>query len=207
MKDYSKKILDLDQKLIKTDQFYSYIKLLLDSFPYDIKKITCIKYELVFEIKSESLSLLSKFLLKHSSCQFEQLVDVTAVDYPEKINRFQVVYNFLSVRYNYRIRLKVETNEETALASLCDVYLSANWLEREVWDMFGIYFVNHYDLRRILTDYGFEGFPLRKDFPLTGYVELRYDEKEKRIVYEPVELTQEYRYFEFTSPWDQTKSI
>ena len=133
---------------------------------------------------------------------FEQLVDITAVDYPARAERFEVVYNLLSVSQNTRIRVKVTASEETLVPTAVDVFKSANWFEREVWDMYGILFSGHPDLRRILTDYGFEGHPQRKDFPLTGYVELRYDEEQKRVVYEPVKLTQDFRNFDYLSPWE-----
>ncbi|HIE20639.1 MAG TPA: NADH-quinone oxidoreductase subunit C, partial [Rhodospirillales bacterium] len=124
------------------------------------------------------------------------------VDYPDRSPRFEVVYNLLSLAHNNRVRVKIRTDEETPVPSATGVFSAANWWEREVWDLYGIYFSEHPDLRRILTDYGFEGHPLRKDFPLTGYVELRYDDEQKRVVYEPVKLTQEYRDFDFLSPWE-----
>lgn len=135
--------------------------------------------------------------------QYKVLMDVTAVDYPSRPLRFEVVYNLLSVQYNARIRIKTSINEVNPLGSSTQVYSSAGWWEREVWDMFGIFFSNHPDLRRILTDYGFQGHPLRKDFPLTGYVEVRYDDSEKRVITESLELTQEFRFFDFSSPWEQ----
>jgi NADH-quinone oxidoreductase subunit C len=138
---------------------------------------------------------------------FKQLMDITAVDYPDRQKRFEVVYNLLSLKHNQRIRVKVAADEETVVPSSVGVFSSATWLEREVWDLFGVFFSDHPDLRRILTDYGFEGHPLRKDFPLTGYVEVRYDEDQKRVVYEPVKLTQEFRGFDFTSPWEGMQSI
>jgi NADH-quinone oxidoreductase subunit C len=136
------------------------------------------------------------------NCQFKQLVDLTAVDFPDQAERFQVVYNLLSLKQNQRIRVKLTTDERTPVASVSAVFSSAIWLEREAWDMFGILFSDHPDLRRILTDYGFEGHPLRKDFPLTGFKEVRYDEEQKRVVYEPVKLPQEFRTFDFMSPWE-----
>ena len=142
------------------------------------------------------------FLLEDESCDFHQLMDITAVDYPKRPDRFEVVYHFLSMTKNQRIRLKVFTDENTAVETISDIFPTANWFEREVFDMYGIYFNNHPDLRRILTDYGFEGYPLRKDFPLTGYVELRYDQEQKRCVYEPVKLSQDFRTFDFLSPWE-----
>jgi NADH-quinone oxidoreductase subunit C len=133
---------------------------------------------------------------------FKILVDVTAVDYPGRPERFEVVYQLLSVRLNRRVRVKVAADEATPVPSVTSIFSSAGWYEREVWDLFGIYFADHPDLRRILTDYGFEGHPMRKDFPLTGYVEVRYDEDRKRVVYEPVRLKQEFRSFDFLSPWE-----
>jgi NADH-quinone oxidoreductase subunit C len=129
-------------------------------------------------------------------------MDVCGVDYPGRAERFEVVYNLLSLTHNRRIRVKVHTDADTPVPSVTPVFSSANWWEREAWDLFGIYFINHPDLRRILTDYGFEGHPLRKDFPLTGYVEVRYDEDQRRVVYEPVKLPQEFRSFDFLSPWE-----
>ena len=133
---------------------------------------------------------------------FKILVDVTAVDYPGRPERFEVVYQLLSVRLNRRVRIKVAADEAVPVPSVTSIFSSAGWYEREVWDLFGIYFADHPDLRRILTDYGFEGHPMRKDFPLTGYVEVRYDEDRKRVVYEPVRLKQEFRSFDFLSPWE-----
>ncbi|HXO00843.1 MAG TPA: NADH-quinone oxidoreductase subunit C [Stellaceae bacterium] len=135
-------------------------------------------------------------------CRFTVLCDICGVDYPDRPLRFEVVYNLLSMSHNLRIRLKVETDEESPVPSATGLFSAAGWWEREAWDLFGIYFSDHPDLRRILTDYGFDGHPLRKDFPLTGYVELRYDEDQKRVVYEPVKLKQEFRSFDFLSPWE-----
>ena len=148
-----------------------------------------------------------KFLRKDADCQFSTLVDITAVDYPSRAKRFDVVYHFLSMYQNQRIRLRVEVREEDMVPSIISVHPSANWFEREVFDMFGILFSGHPDLRRILTDYGFRGYPLRKDFPTTGYTEVRYDEVQKRVVYEPVSLVQEYRQFDFMSPWEGAEYI
>lgn len=137
----------------------------------------------------------------------DQLVDVCGVDYPERDQRFDVVYHLLSMRKNLRLRVKLRTDEDTPVPSVVDLFPTAGWFEREAWDMYGIFFAGNPDLRRILTDYGFEGHPLRKDFPLTGYVELRYDEEQKRVVYEPVKLTQEFRRFDFLSPWEGAKYV
>lgn len=148
-----------------------------------------------------------EYLRKDGNCQFSSLVDITAVDYPSRAKRFDVIYHFLSMYQNQRIRLRVEVREEDMVPSIMSVHPSANWFEREVFDMFGILFSGHPDLRRILTDYGFRGHPLRKDFPTTGYIEVRYDEEQKRVVYEPVKLTQDYRQFDFMSPWEGAEYI
>ncbi|HSE78987.1 MAG TPA: NADH-quinone oxidoreductase subunit C [Alphaproteobacteria bacterium] len=142
------------------------------------------------------------FLRDDANCQFKLLMDVCGVDYPERDKRFDVVYNLLSIKHNQRIRVKLATDESTPVPSVTSVFSSAGWFERETWDLYGVFFSNHPDLRRILTDYGFEGHPLRKDFPLTGFVEMRYDNEQKRVVYEPVQLTQDFRSFDFLSPWE-----
>jgi len=143
-----------------------------------------------------------KFLKKDSNCLFEMLMDICGVDYPDRENRFEVVYNLLSLRHNQRIRVKVAVGEGVVVPSVHDIFPSASWFERECWDMYGVFFTEHPDLRRLLTDYGFDGHPFRKDFPLTGYVEVRYDDEERRVVYEPVKLTQAFRSFDFMSPWE-----
>jgi NADH-quinone oxidoreductase subunit C len=163
--------------------------------------------ELCCRVEREALPSVLSFLRDDPGCAFEVLCDVCGVDFPNRAKRFEVVYNLLSVKHNRRIRLKVETDEATPVPSAVPIYSSAGWWEREVWDLYGVYFSDHPDLRRILTDYGFDGHPLRKDFPLTGYVELRYDEEEKRVVYEPVKLTQEFRSFDFLSPWEGMDKI
>jgi len=157
--------------------------------------------ELSVDVAPANIAGLVDFLKTDNACKFSTLVDLTAVDYPERPKRFEVVYHFLSMFQNHRIRLKMAIREDEIVPSITEVHPSANWFEREVFDMFGILFSGHPDLRRILTDYGFRGYPLRKDFPTTGYVELRYDEAQKRVVYEPVKLVQEYRHFAFMSPW------
>jgi NADH-quinone oxidoreductase subunit C len=136
------------------------------------------------------------------ACRFEMLIDLCGVDYPARARRFDVVYHLLSMTLNHRVRIKIEADDATPVASVISVYTNANWYEREAYDMFGILFSGHPDLRRLLTDYGFQGHPLRKDFPLTGYVEVRYDDEAKRVVYEPVKLQQELRQFDFESPWE-----
>ncbi len=150
---------------------------------------------------------LVEFLKQDRACRFSTLVDITAVDWPGREERFDVVYHLLSMYQNHRIRLKVRLREGETMGSITAIHPSAGWFEREVFDMFGILFTGHDDLRRLLTDYGFQGHPLLKDFPTTGYVELRYDEVEKRVVYEPVHLTQEYRQFDFMSPWEGAKYV
>ena len=163
--------------------------------------------ELTINVTQASLAGFVEFLKTDQGCRFSTLIDITAVDHPEREPRFDVVYHFLSMYQNHRVRLRVAVREDDIVASITDVHPSANWFEREVFDMFGILFSGHPDLRRILTDYGFRGHPLRKDFPTTGYTEVRYDEEKKRVVYEPVSLVQEYRQFDFMSPWDGAKYI
>lgn len=152
------------------------------------------------------LSVLT-FLRDDSRCRFSILIDLCGVDYPERPDRFDVVYHLLSPHLNQRIRVKIQTSETVPVATVTGLYSAAGWFEREAWDMYGILFAGNPDLRRILTDYGFEGFPLRKDFPLTGYVEVRYSEEQKRVVYEPVNLPQDFRSFDFMSPWEGAKYI
>jgi len=163
--------------------------------------------ELNVAVALGSLVAFVEFLKTDKNSLFSTLVDITAVDYPARDARFDVVYHFLSMYQNHRIRLKVAVREDDIVPSLIDVHPSAGWFEREVFDMFGILFSGHPDLRRILTDYGFRGYPLRKDFPTTGYTEVRYDEEQKRVVYEPVNLVQEYRQFDFMSPWEGAEYI
>lgn len=158
--------------------------------------------ELTITIRRDDLLKVMKFLKDDANCQFLTLLDVCGVDYPDDDERFEIVYHMLSMTHNNRIRVKLRTDEDTPVDSVTGLFNAANWWEREVWDMFGVAFNDHPDLRRILTDYGFEGHPLRKDFPLTGYIEVRYDDEQKRIVYEPVKLTQEFRTFDFLSPWE-----
>ena len=163
--------------------------------------------ELVLITDAAHIVDLLTFLRDDENCKFSQLIDVTAVDYPNRAARFEVVYNLLSMTKNCRIRVKLSVEEFAPVPSSCEVFPAANWFEREVFDMYGIFFMFHPDLRRILTDYGFEGHPQRKDFPLTGYVELRYDEDQKRVVYEKVKLNQAYRSFDFLSPWEGTDYV
>ena len=164
-------------------------------------------HELCCRIERETLPRALKFLRDDGKCRFDVLLDICGVDYPERPLRFDIVYNLLSLSLNQRIRLKVETDDEQPVPSAVELYSCAGWWEREAWDLYGILFADNPDLRRILTDYGFDGHPLRKDFPLTGYVELKYDEEQKRVVYEPVKLKQEFRSFDFLSPWEGMDNI
>ena len=157
---------------------------------------------LIIDIDVKDLSSTILFLKTNAKCKFKQLIDITAVDYPKRAKRFELVYILLSLKNKLRIRVKVFLSENENIPSITSIYKSAAWYEREVWDMYGISFKNNVDLRRILTDYGFEGFPLRKDFPLTGFVELRYDDSKKKVSYSKVKLTQDYRNFDFLSPWE-----
>jgi NADH-quinone oxidoreductase subunit C len=163
--------------------------------------------QLTLKVKREAIVGVTTFVRDDPKCQFKVMVELCGVDYPDRAERFDVVYILLSLSLNQRIRLKVATDEETPVPSITGVYNAAGWYEREAWDLFGIYFADHPDLRRLLTDYGFEGHPLRKDFPLTGYVEVRYDDEQKRVVYEPVKLKQEFRSFDFLSPWEGMNEI
>jgi len=158
--------------------------------------------ELTLGVARDKIIEVLTFLRDDPGCRFEVLIDICGVDWPSRENRFDVVYHLLSPRLNQRVRVKLETDEATPIASCVGVFSAVNWFEREAYDMYGILFSGHPDLRRILTDYGFQGHPLRKDFPLTGYVEVRYDDELKRVVYEPVELTQEFRLVDFESPWE-----
>jgi NADH-quinone oxidoreductase subunit C len=161
-----------------------------------------VRGELTIRAQARNIVAVVKFLREDPRCLFHSIIDVTAVDWPSREPRFDVVYHFLSPRQNLRIRVKVETDETTPVPSIIDVFPGANWFEREVYDLYGVPFTGHPDMRRILTDYGFEGYPLRKDFPLTGFVEVRWDDELKRVVYDPVRLAQEFRNFDFMSPWE-----
>jgi NADH-quinone oxidoreductase subunit C len=172
------------------------------ALPNDVLGKHVAKGELVIQARAASILRVLAFLRDDTNCLFKQLMDICGVDYPEREQRFEVVYNMLSLKHNQRIRIKISTDESTPVPTATGLFSSANWWEREAFDMYGILFADHPDLRRLLTDYGFEGHPLRKDFPLTGYVELRYDDEQKRIVYEPVKLVQDFRNFDFLSPWE-----
>ena len=158
--------------------------------------------ELTLTVDIARITETLRFLRDDSEAQFISIIDISGADYPEREKRFDVVYHLLSPRLNRRIRVKVATDEDTPVASATAVYLGAEWYEREIYDLYGVLFDGHPDLRRILTDYGFDGHPLRKDFPMTGFVEVRYDDEEKRVRYEPVRLNQEFRHFDFLSPWE-----
>jgi len=191
---------------LKMIRKFFYIKLIKDCYKKFVDLIILKKKEpnsLQLLVRAENIYYLTKSLKRNSLIQLEVLNDICIVDYPENNNRFEINYNLLSVKYNFRFFLKTYTS--AYVNSLTSLFNSSNWIERECWDMFGVFFVNHPDLRRILTDYGFEGFPLRKDFPLTGYIEIRYDDESANIVYEPLEMSQEYRLFNFTSPWEKIK--
>ncbi|ESW79568.1 NADH dehydrogenase subunit C [Mesorhizobium sp. LSJC268A00] len=163
--------------------------------------------ELTISVATDNLIEVTSFLRDDSGCQFISIIDICGADYPSRVKRFDVVYHLLSPKQNLRIRIKVQADEETLVPSLTAVYPGADWYEREAYDLYGVLFSGHPDLRRILTDYGFEGHPLRKDFPLTGFVEVRYDDEAKRVIYEPVELKQEFRNFDFLSPWEGTDYV
>ena len=171
-------------------------------------KSSTIKFEqLTIEINIDDINEILVFLKNNDKCKFKQLIDITAVDYPEKETRFKLVYLLLSHENNLRLTVVSNINEKSKVPSIVKFFPSANWMEREVFDMYGILFIDHPDLRRILTDYDFEGYPLRKDFPLTGHTEVRYSETDKKVIYEPVKLEQDYRNFDFESPWEGTKYI
>ena len=172
-----------------------------------IKKSEIRHDQLYLNIDSEDLINVTLFIKSNKNTKFRQLIDITAVDYPEKTQRFKIVYLFLSHEFNQRIILSYTISENLVIPSLTAIYPAANWMEREVFDMYGVKFKDHPDLRRILTDYGFEGHPLRKDFPLTGHTEVRYSEDQKKVIKEPVKLEQNYRNFDYESPWDGTKYI
>ena len=182
-------------------------KLINSELSSKIKNSSIENKELLIEINESDLIDVVQFLKSNENCNFKQLIDIAGVDYPENEKRFELVYLFLSHEHNLRIKVLIKFQINQPINSLTKIFPSANWMEREVFDMYGIKFKNHPDLRRILTDYGFKGHPLRKDFPLTGFNEVRYSEKEKKVIYEPVKLEQNYRNFDFESPWEGTKYI
>jgi NADH-quinone oxidoreductase subunit C len=172
------------------------------AMPQDVLGCDMILDELIVTVRPNAIVKALTWLRDDPGALFKVLVDICGADYPERETRFEVVYNLLSLKHNRRVRVKAMTDESTPVPSVTGVFSTANWYERETWDLYGVFFSDHPDLRRILTDYGFEGHPLRKDFPLTAYVEVRYDEEQKRVVYEPVKLTQDFRTFDFLSPWE-----
>ena len=177
------------------------------AMPQTVREVDIVNDELILIADGEWVIRLLTFLRDDSNCLFKQLVDLCGVDYPEREPRFEVVYNLLSLRHNQRVRVKLRCAEDAIAPSATGVFSAAGWYEREAWDLYGIMFSGNPDLRRLLTDYGFEGHPMRKDFPLTGFVEVRYDEEQKRVVYEPVALTQGFRSFDFMSPWEGAKYV
>lgn len=198
-KNYSKKqeVSFLDKSHISE----SWVNSLKSLAPFWIQNIVIIKNEVIIYTLPKHLYSLIYFLCYYTNSLYQTVPDMTAVDYPENNDRFEVVYNLTSVVYQHRVRVKTLVNETTPLPSLTPLFDGVNWMERETWDMFGIYFYNHPDLRRILTDYGFDGFPLTKNYPLSGYMEVRYDDEQKRVVNEPIEISQEFRNFDMVSPW------
>ena len=182
-------------------------KLINSELSSKIKSSIIENNELLVETEEAELLDVVQFLKSHEKCKFRQLIDIAGVDYPENEKRFELIYLFLSHEHNLRIKLLIKFQINQTIVSLTKIFPSANWMEREVFDMYGVKFKNHPDLRRILTDYGFKGHPLRKDFPLTGFNEVRYSEKEKKVIYEPVKLEQNYRNFDFESPWEGTSYI
>lgn len=182
------------------NEVYSLLRLM---YKY-LNEIKIINDEVILIISNKNINkllVIFNILNKHYKYQFKEVVDICTVDYLQPRNRFEINYMLLSLKYKTRFRVKIYVNENTYVPSLVNLYAGVNWLERENWDMYGIFFTNHPDLRRILTDYGFDGFPFRKDFPLSGYIELRYDDEDRVVVYEDLEITQEFRYFDFASPW------
>ncbi|XP_041375903.1 NADH dehydrogenase [ubiquinone] iron-sulfur protein 3, mitochondrial-like [Gigantopelta aegis] len=181
-------------------EFGVYVGECLPKYIQEVNVTTCNELEIL--IHPEGVVPVITFLKDHTNAQFTCLADLCGMDVPSRTYRFEIIYNLLSLRFNSRIRVKTYSDELTPVDSICSIHKSANWYEREVWDMFGVFFADHPDLRRILTDYGFEGHPFRRDFPLVGYTEVRYDDEVKRCVIEPIEMAQEFRKFEYNSPWD-----
>lgn len=188
----------------RLDDLAAYLNDKLDA---DILESVVAYGELSITVKAGDIVDVVRFLRDDAKCQFVSIIDVSGADYPARAKRFDVIYHLLSPKQNLRIRVKVEAGEDTLVPSITDVYPGADWYERETYDLYGVLFSGHPDLRRLLTDYGFEGHPLRKDFPLTGFVEVRYDDEAKRVIYEPVELKQEFRNFDFLSPWEGTDYV
>jgi len=193
----------VSEERVALEEFGTYVATMLPKY-VQAAQVTHVD-ELEVMIAPTAVIPVLTFLRDHTPAQFKSMIDICGVDYLTRKNRFEVVYHLMSVQHNARIRVKTYTDELTPVDSACEVYKGANWFEREAWDMYGIFFNGHPDLRRILTDYGFEGHPFRKDFPLSGYVEVRYDDEAKRVVCEPLEMAQEFRQFDFTSPWENIR--
>lgn len=189
------------------DALEALLSFLQEALGDGLERAEIAKGELVIEIAAADIPKVLSFLHDNANCAFTQLIDLCGVDYPDRLKRFDIVYNLLSMSHNQRIRVIAQADEETPVPSVVDIHPVAGWFERECWDLYGVFFEGNPDLRRLLTDYGFEGHPLRKDFPLTGFVEVRYDEEQKRVVYEPVSLTQDFRSFDFVSPWEGLTSV
>ncbi len=206
-KKEGKKDLAAIGKTIKKNEQEKWIKGIMSIAPKWIESVVIIKKEIIIYTTSKNIYPLMNFLKKHTNTQYKTIVDITAVDNPDQKKRFEIIYNLLSTTYNNRIRIKTIIDEITPIESITKIYQGGNWMERETWDMFGIYFYNHPDLRRILTDYGFDGFPLLKNWPLSGYMEVRYDDEQKRVINEPIEITQEFRNFDIISPWVTREEI
>lgn len=193
--------LEVKNLISQQKQHMNFAKFLICSLPGSIKSIKLDGFENEINVEIGFLQSVILFLKQHTNCQYKLLTDIIAYDIPGNEKRFSIIYHLISIRYNSRVRILVETDEVVSLPSMTSIYSGAAWYEREIWDLFGISFYNHPDLRRILTDYGFEGHPLRKDFPLSGFLELFYEDSSKKVVYEPVSLAQEYRNFGFITPW------
>lgn len=198
----------MNKQLLNNKNNYNLVTYLIKILSFNFAQKVTIKKEtndIIIYCDKNNLTFLLTFLKNHYSLQYKTLISITAVDYPNRENRFEVNYFLLSYKLNNRLTIKVDTNDTTPIDSITSIYKSASWYEREVWDLFGVFFSNHPDLRRILTDYGFDGFPFRKDFPQTGFLEVRYDDEKKYVLYEPIELSQEFRSFDFVTPWLNVK--
>ena len=197
----------LDENTSSIDKDFSFERSVSKLLANLAERVQSINGQLVYRCELDKLFETLVLLKNTETLNFSQLTDLTAVDYPDRIQRFELVYQLLSIENNKRVRIICPIDDGQIVPSITSIYKSAEWPEREVWDMYGLFFSDHPDLRRLLTDYGFEGHPLRKDFPLTGYVEARYDDIEKRVAYQPVQLTQEYRDFDFLSPWEGDQEL
>lgn len=200
---HAKRLLFIEVRNLLAEQLLELKEYLASSLSEDIHDLSISLDELSIYTTSTSVIRVLTFLRDDNHCLFKQLTDICGVDYPSENPRYEVVYHLLSLKHNCRIRVKLKTSDDRPVPSIMDIFPCAGWYEREIWDLYGVKFADHPDLRRILTDYGFNGHPFRKDFPLTGYVELRYDEEQKRVVYEPVSLQQDFRTFDYLSPWEE----